>query len=576
MIELPLEQKKIATDITLRAINRVIAASSKKLAEYWTKHRAREVSLYTEYLFRKGVLANTVRNFIYDMKSASLYQIYVPTTITDGLFTGDQLLQTLCTPDADKTKRPTRALAIVGNAGTGKSLFMKHAFFYVQKLQAARVPILIEVRTFNRLKKSDLETKIISDFEAIGTVVTSEQILLGLQAGLFVILLDGLDELKGSLQKHYESALMEFSIKFPECPILISSRPTQRMYSWENFDIRRIAPLNLLGATDLIGRLEFDENVKAAFKDLLKGSLFRTHYDFVSVPLLCIIMLLTYSDSGYIAKDQPAFFEDAFTALWSKHDGRKVGFERHRFTNLHKSEFARLLAAFAISSYSSADYNMRENHFKRHFEAAVGLSDVHCSESEFLEDLTVSTSLAVEDGPYIRFCHRSFQEYFAAIFICEVADSSAECLIEDLSDRIETDIVLPLVLAINDEKIEKHWVLPKTKIIREFIEIVGGRLELYIHNVFGKVETSNPISSTAAKIRNLYKFKPDLETLQAAYDAARDMNISAIDLTTDPSAMENIFKRDCANFVALNERLIQKYDFKKSALAELLNRDRDA
>jgi hypothetical protein len=59
--------------------------------------------------------------------------------------------------------------------------------------------------------------------------------------------------------------------------------------------------------------------------------------------------------------------------------------------------------------------------------------------------------ILIQEGPYIRFCHRAFQD-FAALFICEASDSIAGRLIEEISDRFETDKVFPLVLSINDEK----------------------------------------------------------------------------------------------------------------------------
>jgi hypothetical protein len=41
----------------------------------------------------------------------------------------------------------------------------------------------------------------------------------------------------------------------------------------------------------------------------------------------------------------------------------------------------------------------------------------------------------------------------------------AERLIDKISDRLETDAVIPLVLSLNDEKIEKALILPKAKMI---------------------------------------------------------------------------------------------------------------
>jgi hypothetical protein len=434
----PVDQRKIATELSQRAIDRVITTGEKVIRDYWARYKNREASTYADYLIRKGTQVDAVRNFIYDNRSASLYDIYIPTMITTGNSTGDELIRHLCEPVDDLKKRPTRAMAIVGKAGAGKSLFMKHVFFEIQRMDARRIPILIEVRSFNRVQLADLETRIFEDFSAVGAAVSREQIVNGLRDGLFTVLLDGMDELKGVIQRHYEAELAGLIRQFPLCPVLVSSRPTEKMLSWA-LDVHEIAPLGLSAAEDLIGRLDFNEKVKAAFADLLRDGLFKTHYELVSIPLLCTIMLLTFADSGRIATDRHEFFDDAFTALWSKHDNRKDNFERHRYTGLQKNEFLRLLAAFAISSYGSADYDMRQAQFRRHCGAAIRLSGVTCKEDDFLQDLTVSTSLVVLDGPYIRFCHRSFQEYFAAIFVSETDDSVVGQLIEELSDRLDTD-----------------------------------------------------------------------------------------------------------------------------------------
>jgi hypothetical protein len=246
------------------------------IKEYWARYKNRDISTYSEYMVRKGMQANAVRNFIYDNRSASLYDIYVPTMISDSGSTGDELIQRLCEPvkevrrkpspeelvdpAEDRKKRPTPAYAIVGRAGAGKSMFMKHAFFKIQSIDAKRVPILIEARSFNRLPLDTLQTRISDDFAAMGTRASHEQIANGLESGLFIVLLDGMDELKGIIQGHYEAELAKFVDKFPLCPILVASRPTQRMLSWA-LDVRRIAPLGLSAAqgcsmlytTELIG-----------------------------------------------------------------------------------------------------------------------------------------------------------------------------------------------------------------------------------------------------------------------------------------------------------------------------------
>jgi hypothetical protein len=215
---------------------------------------------------------------------------------------------------------------------------------------------------------------------------------------------------------------------------------------------------------------------------------------------------------------------------------------------------------------------MRDAQVHHHFEQALRLSGVICSEEDFLRDLRESTSIAVDEGPYVRFCHRTFQEYFSALFIAEMSDYEiAERLIDEISDRLETDAVLPLVLSVNDEKIEKHWVLPKAKMISKFIASSKADLESYACTAVGadKASAKTGISEAMNNIRILYKFDPPLDILESAYDAAQGMNIRVRNLPLKRGV--NVFDRDKKNFLDLVDRLIAKYERRSSALDQLLS-----
>jgi hypothetical protein len=138
---------------------------------------------------------------------------------------------------------------------------MRHAFFALQNMPPYRIPILIEVRSFNRLHVSDLTQRITDDIASTGVAVTREQVTVALESGIFFILLDGMDELQTrspndyrahrdnpksykGMQEHYEAELMTFTEQFPLCPILVSTRPMHRLYSWPQFVVQRISPLN--------------------------------------------------------------------------------------------------------------------------------------------------------------------------------------------------------------------------------------------------------------------------------------------------------------------------------------------
>ncbi|MCW3474305.1 NACHT domain-containing protein [Limobrevibacterium gyesilva] len=569
MAEEFIDRRRILTDLSEKAIDRVFRASERVIREYWARYKNRDAATYGDYLDRKGALLSSVRNIIYTNKSTALYDIYVPSRFLPNDRTADQIINMLCENIDDPKKRPTHALTIVGGAGAGKSFFMRHAFFHIQNIGSGRIPIFLEPRSFNRMILANLETRIFDDFTSLGTSITREQITVGLRSGLFVLLLDGIDELKIGIQSHYLNEISDFIKKFPLCPILISSRPSQKFHSLPTNEIVRIGRMTEIAATDLIGRLEYADNTKNAFIKLLRGGLYNTHYDYVSIPLLCTIMLLTFSDSGRISSKRHEFYEDAFLALWSKHDIRKEGFEREKFSGLQKKDFLRLVAAFAVSSYGRGDYEMRDSDLRRHFEQAISLSGITCQEDEFIQDLTISTCLAIEDGPYIRFCHRSFQEYFAALFLSETDDAMVGDLIEEFSDRIEMDNVLQLALSLNPEKVEKNWVLNKVDSVASSIRVMGDDIGNYVNMAVGQQSSNNELAIVMQKIRILYQFSPNLSALLAAYDAAKHMGVR-VGQITNRSPRGRLFEKDRSNFRNLSAHLAKKYRNQSSALQTLL------
>jgi hypothetical protein len=141
-------------------------------------------------------------------------------------------------------------------------------------------------------------------------------------------------------------------------------------------------------------------------------------------------------------------------------------------------------------------------------------------------------------------------------------------LIHEISDRLETDSVLPLVLSILDDKIERHWVLPMMRGVYGKIEKTD--IKIYSQVVVGDIAAFEELSDDMQKIRLLYKFFPGLDELRAAFDAARDMKMNMSNSKWSNSGLTRTFVRDRANFLTLAERLNKKYDERETALERLL------
>ena len=82
--------------------------------------------------------------------------------------------------------------------------------------------------------------------------------------------------------------------------ILISSRPDSRFSSWEEFYRYGVKPLTKKKALNLIGQLEYDQELKDKFLIALDENLYEDHESFSSNPLLLTMMLLTYEQIAEI------------------------------------------------------------------------------------------------------------------------------------------------------------------------------------------------------------------------------------------------------------------------------------
>lgn len=339
--------------------------------------------------------------------------------------------------------RKTIAAILSAQAGAGKTFFMRNLYVTLAASSKSKVPIFFEARELNRIPPTDFAGIVTTSFHTTGHELSREQAIDGLKSGLFIILIDGFDELTVAREQHYENVLEQGCREFQLCPILVSGRPSQPFHVLELFVSFELLPLNREDAVQLIQRLTFDETTKRSFIALMRKELFISHSEFLRVPLLCVVMLLTYSDAGRISNRRHEFYEDAFSALWSKHDARKqAGYEREKYTGLEKGDFVRLLSAFCASSYVNEHFSMREEELSSHLTYAMDLTDILIKQEEFLKDMTISTSLLVMEGNSYRFTHRSFQEYFCARFILSLNDGDIANGIEVVSGRYETDTVL--------------------------------------------------------------------------------------------------------------------------------------
>jgi hypothetical protein len=123
-------------------------------------------------------------------------------------------------------------------------------------------------------------------------------------------------------------------------------------------------------------------------------------------------------------------------------------------------DFKKVLSAFCALSYAERKYAFDNANATSYISKAVKLSGITTSEKDFLNDLLENICIMQRDGLNIAFTHRSFQEYFTALFLVDFSGSRKFELIQKIAFSNQRDDVIPMVFDINKGMLEEAWLIP--------------------------------------------------------------------------------------------------------------------
>jgi hypothetical protein len=361
------------------------------------------------------------------------------------------------------------SVVITGTAGSGKSVFMKYLFLKLYNNTNTKIPLLFELRDINESLTKDLQTFLYYKLIGPGAIISKDQFVASLKAGVFCLILDGFDEINFGDRTDIERQIGQLRTQCPELQLIISSRPDpqRRFDTWSSFDVIEVEPLDGQQVLELITKLDYDEKIKSKFTNSLFKGLLHTHRSFLSNPLLCVLMLVTFEQSGHIPNKRHLFYERAFDALAFLHDSAKEGgYKRRTYTALPSDEFKNCMSAFGIVTYVKGELTLTRRELRASLSEALQIERKKIDLDDLIKDMIESTCLIQEDGTDFVFTHRSFQEYFAAVFLAR-GPASAASIWDAIVSRSGFDDVLPMAFSINRPIVERQWILPRVDFLRE-------------------------------------------------------------------------------------------------------------
>lgn len=442
-----------------------------------------------EYFRKMDEKYSIVKTLIYKDKPVKLEEVYIN-------------LRLKCSNEEISDKSliyaPRRSRSVVvGTGGTGKSMIMRYLFLKSVDLHDGKIPIFVELRNL-----VTPDGKLIPLFEysreAIqvrGAATPLDVFRHGLEKGFYSLFLDGFDEIDPDHRGLVEQEILGLADKYPGCPIILSGRPDDRFSSWTEFCVYRVQPLNIQELTSLIGKLNYESDVKEKFLSAVGERLWATHEEFLCVPLLATMMLMTFEEFADIPTKIHVFYHQAFLTLFSRHDASKSQFRRKTFTGLSVDVFERAFSAFCFITYYNGDIDFSDVTLRTYARRALDTERLDVEVENFIKDLEESVCIIQKDGLKYVFVHRTFQEYFAALFINANQQIDIFQVLRKIAMRGEAERCIPVLYDMSPSVVNGRWA----------IEEIGGLLES-VKDIDPDVDITGYIKITGRRLMILKTF----------------------------------------------------------------------
>ncbi|MET3648929.1 NACHT domain-containing protein [Phyllobacterium ifriqiyense] len=463
MSESEINVNEIAGHAVADLVESFLSSVGNNTKEQIAKLKIRVGKGFSRYLSETLDRYSKFKTLINRYDAIELSNNYVPARIKNGtdVFRSDDFFASLV-----ENKR----LIVEGTAGLGKTLFVRHMLRHTILYEKKFIPILFELRNLHLDNSQTLTANLVMQVAHYVPSFTEEHLRFGMERGKFIIYLDGIDEISLKDRTRYASEILDLAYRYTETPILLSTRPDDFYIPWETFRVAKLLPMTREQTSLMLSKLQFDPEVKKKFLEEITPEYFQQHSEFLSIPLLATLMMLTYSEFSAVPNTMHVFYEQAYQTLFHKHDFIKGAYSRTIETGLDVEQFRQALAAFCFITYLQERFSFLQYQALEDIKAALSLARVECHDEAFLKDLLVTVCLLQRDGNYITFVHRSFQEYFAALFISKSPPSEIFAIFEALVSRGRVDAVIRMTLQLNDGVVEQEWVLPKLRAFDKAID----------------------------------------------------------------------------------------------------------
>ena len=259
----------VITSLAKDAAKGIFRKLAKKYKDFINKDDIDFGVAFEKYLTESEKHISMAKTILYGQTPRHLYTFFECMGIKNSQNTVD-------TSDVNNILSIGHKIIITGTGGIGKSMLMRHCFLNTIS-NTQLIPVLVELRGLNEFLPEDIsiERFIYNTLRTFGFNMEEEYFEYSLETGCYLFLFDGYDEVKNLLSPKVAQEIIDFSNKYSENYIVVSSRPLEEFVGWSDFNEYSSMSLTKDQALSLISELDYDKELKEKFYKEL--DLFRRH-----------------------------------------------------------------------------------------------------------------------------------------------------------------------------------------------------------------------------------------------------------------------------------------------------------
>lgn len=428
---------------------------------------------FKEYLQRAYSYYSSSRTLVFGNQQKKLEDFYYPLNLECllGIEVDDWI--TVSTFQYEDNFLPEyKKILIVDNGGMGKSTIMKWLFLCVIK-QRKGIPIFIELRKLKE-KKSVID-EILLELNPIDEEIEKDTITKLIAQGNFVFFFDGYDEISDEDREFVTKDLQSFISKSANNLFIMTSRPEIALNTFSDFKEFRVQKLKKEEAYELIRKIGNNSDKAMRLISKIKENSIQNIDEFLQSPLLVSLLYKKFEHRENIPLHLQEFYHDVFEALFQDHDLTKgESYTRNKKTNLAFTEFFQILRELAFYTLKKGEIEYNVSVLSKYLShVSKRLPNIKFKSHDLIEDLVKAVPLFNKEGLQYRWSHKSFQEYFAAEFICRDTKEKQVDILRTLNNSSRSEkyyYVLSLCYDIDFKPFREALIIPYLKEFMTYYE----------------------------------------------------------------------------------------------------------